>query len=132
MLEDHLLVLVSFPNAGPAVSADCYSKRRSEPMRIVMPSASRIKDVLFSDADAFFEPLARTWLRSRRAHPLRWQLIDLAYGVAGTVMVWLFLGRLAGIVVGAVWALLTVLGLVAYAARLLAAPKANGDGRDDS
>lgn len=97
-----------------------------------MPSASRIKDVLFSDPDAFFEPLARTWLRSRSVHPLRWQVIDLAYGAAGTVVVWLLFGRIAGIVVGAVWAVLIVLGLVAHAGRLLAGPKRNDDGRDDS
>ena len=62
-----------------------------------MPSASRIKDVLLSDADTLFEPVARTWLRSRRIHPLRWQLIDFAYGVAATVIVWMVVGRLAGI-----------------------------------
>ena len=97
-----------------------------------MLSPSRIKNVLLSDADAFFEPIARTWLRSRRVHPLRWQLIDLAYGVAATVMVWLVVGRIAGIVVAVVWGLLTVLGLVAYVGRLLAGRNPTGEDRDDS
>jgi hypothetical protein len=52
--------------------------------------------------------------------------------VAATLIVWLVVGRIAGIVVGAVWGLLTVLGLVAYAGRLLAGRNANGQGRDDS
>jgi hypothetical protein len=90
-----------------------------------MPSASRIKEVLSSDADAFFEPLARTWVRSRRAHPHRWHLIDLAYGVAITVAFWLLLGSVAGIVVGAVWAVLTGWELIGHLARRRAA---SGDG----
>src|SRR5258708_7775156 len=110
-------------------STSCYSKCPGTPMRIVMPSASRIKDVLLSDdADAFFELLARRLLRSRRMHPLRWLLIDLAYGVAATLTAWLIGGRIAGIVVGAIWGLLSALGLVAYAGRLLAGRNANGEG----
>ena len=91
-----------------------------------MLSPSRIKNVLFSDPDAFFEPIARTWVRSRRAHPLRWLLIDLAYGVAMTVFFWLLLGRVAGIVVGAVWAVLTGLELIGRLARRRAASGDDG------
>lgn len=90
-----------------------------------MRSVPGIKKVLFSDADAFFEPVARTWVRSRRAHPLRWLLIDLAYGVAMTVVFWLLLGRVAGIVVAAVWAVLTGWELIGHLARRRAA---SGDG----
>jgi hypothetical protein len=83
----------------------------------MQPFAARIKQFLFSDANDFFEPGA--FLRTRRAHPLRWQILDLCWGAAGTAAVWLVVGRIAGIVFAAIWAVLTVLGLLAYVGGLM-------------
>ena len=84
--------------------------------------AARVKNVLLGDANEPFDRLARRWLRSRRAHPLLWQVIDLVYGAAGTVGLWLVIGQIAGVVFGSVWALLLILGLVAYLGRRWARP----------
>jgi hypothetical protein len=71
------------------------------------------------DANEFFAWLAAAWLRTRRAHPLRWQILDLCWGAAATAVVWLVVGRIAGIIFAAMWAVLTVLGLLAYVERLM-------------
>jgi hypothetical protein len=71
------------------------------------------------DANEFFEWLAAAWLRTRRAHPLRWQILDLCWGGAATVAVWLVVGPIAGLVFAAMWGVLTVLGLLAYVGGLM-------------
>lgn len=57
------------------------------------------------------------FLESREAHPIRWQLIDLAVGTAGAAAVWIVIGRVAGIIAASVWGTLTVLGLAALMAK---------------
>jgi hypothetical protein len=61
--------------------------------------------------------LSQRWLDGRRAHPFRWQLIELAAGAAGVALVWVVVGKTLGIVAAVLWVALTVLDLVALLLR---------------
>ena len=61
--------------------------------------------------------LSQRWLDARRAHPFRWQLIELAVGAAGVALVWVVVGKTLGIVAAVVWGMLTVLDLLALLLR---------------
>ncbi len=62
--------------------------------------------------------LAERYIASRRAHPIRWELIDLAAGTAAVIAAWLLLGQTVGIAAAILWALLTLLGLIALVVRM--------------
>lgn len=62
--------------------------------------------------------LAQLYLVARRAHPIRWECIEDCAGAAVVVLVWLVIGRTAGIAAAIVWGLLTLLGLVTLPARV--------------
>lgn len=55
--------------------------------------------------------VAQLYLAARRAHPIRWQFIDLGAGIAMVAILWLVIGRTAGIAFAILWCLLMLLGL---------------------
>ena len=62
--------------------------------------------------------LAQLYLAARRAHPIRWECIELCAGAAGVALVWLVIGRTAGIAAAILWGVLTLLGLFSVRARV--------------
>jgi hypothetical protein len=89
----------------------------------------RLKTLLLSDANEPFDRLVRAWLESRSRRPIRWQIIDLCYGIAAIVVVWLLLGRIAGVILGAIWIGLTALGLLPRLASCLGRRGRGGSGQ---
>jgi hypothetical protein len=77
--------------------------------------------LLGRDADELLHSLAGRYLTSRRAHPLRWQLIDLVEGAVVVALVWIVGGRTVGIAFAIVWGLLMLLSLFSLVARWRAA-----------
>jgi hypothetical protein len=61
--------------------------------------------------------VAQLYLRSRRAHPVRWQFIDLGAGIGMVAILWAVIGRTAGIAFAILWCLLMVLGLFSLGVR---------------
>jgi len=62
--------------------------------------------------------IALRYLSSRRAHPIRWQFIDLGEGAAMVALLWFTIGQTAGIAFAVFWAALMLLGLIPLVARL--------------
>ncbi len=65
--------------------------------------------------------LAAALMRSRNAHPIGWQLLDIALGVVMTVALWAVIGRTAGIAFAIFWGVLTLFGLILLPWRIRAA-----------
>jgi hypothetical protein len=61
--------------------------------------------------------LANLYLASRKAHPVRWQFIDLFAGAGMVVVLWAVIGKTAGIAFAVLWGVLMLLGLFVFAAR---------------
>ena len=62
-------------------------------------------------------------MESRRERLLLWLLVDLAAGVAMTVLLWVVVSRAWGIAFACLWAALIVAGLLASARGRDTAPK---------
>jgi hypothetical protein len=61
--------------------------------------------------------LADLYLASRRAHPVRWQFIDLVAGAAMVAVLCLLIGETVGVAFAVLWGVLMLLGLFVFAAR---------------
>jgi hypothetical protein len=64
------------------------------------------------------ERVAQLYLASRRAHPVRWECIEDCAAAAVVALVWLVIGRTAGIAAAIVLGLLVLLGLITLASRV--------------
>jgi hypothetical protein len=69
------------------------------------------------EADDVFGMVARRYLASKRAHPIRWQVIDLVYGGSMVAAIWILLGATVGLVFAVGWGVLTLLGVAILVAR---------------
>lgn len=61
--------------------------------------------------------LVDLYLASRRAHPVRWQIIDVVAGAGGVAVLWVVIGETVGIAFAVLWGVLMLLGLFVIAAR---------------
>jgi hypothetical protein len=70
--------------------------------------------------------LAQVYLRSRDAHPIGWQFIDLAAGGLTILVLWIVIGSTAGIAFAIFWAAMMVLGIATFLARWAHTRRAGG------
>jgi len=71
---------------------------------------AQVTRVLRSDPREDMDRFAAWWLKSRRSRPWLWDVIDMIWATATTVVVWLVVGRVAGIVFAGFWGLLMAFG----------------------
>ena len=69
--------------------------------------------LLSLDENTFSRRAARTYLRSRNAHPWRWFVIDLLQGAAVAAIWWFVAGKIAALSAAIFYAVLMLLPYVA-------------------
>lgn len=106
---------VSAPVVGMLVVGPGYLiQQRLRRRRGASPSGRR----LGREADDVFGVFVQRYLASKRAHPIRWEVIEVVYGAAMVTAIWLVLGGTVGFVFAVLWGVLMLLGLVIVVARL--------------